>query len=204
MTINKGANVKLIRIISLGFLAAITSMALIGASSAAASSTALCKADEEPCSVANQATEVHYVAEKIVIHTSVMDYECDALLSATVLKLGAPQILDATSLVYSSCNQGCTRTVKALGTFSILRTKAESGEVSGTGSEIWVQCKSLIDCTYSFNELAGTVSGPLLTGDNGHMTFVEAGLLKLGGFLCPKEAKLNALFVALKATYIKS
>lgn len=195
---------KLTKIIGLSLIAAIASMALIGASSAMAENTALCKADQEPCSAGNLTTEVHYVAEKIVIHTSLMDYECDALLSATVLKLGAPQVLDATSLVYTSCNQGCTRTVKALGTFSILRTKAESGTISGNGAEIWVKCKSLIDCTYSFNELTGTVSGPLLTGDNGHLTFVEAGLLKLGGFLCPTEARLNALFIPLQAAYLKS
>jgi hypothetical protein len=195
---------KLIKIAGLGFLAAIVSMALIGVSPAMAENTALCNTDEEPCAAGDQTTEVHFVAEDILIRTSTMDYECDALLLATVLKLGSPQTLDATSLVYSGCNQGCTRTVTKLGTFTVLRTKAESAVIAGNGFEVHVVCGSLINCTYSFNELTGSVSGSLLTGDNGHVTFAEATLGKVGGFLCPKEAKLNALFVALKAFYVKS
>lgn len=192
------------KMLFLGLVTAIVSTALLGAAPAMASSTALCSMDKDPCPEANQTTKVHYVADNILIHTSVMDYECDALLSATVLKLGAPQILDATSLVYTSCDQGCTRTVKALGTFSVLRTGVELASIAGNGFEVRVQCGSLIDCTYSFKELTGTVLGPLLTGDNGHITYVEAGLLSLGGILCPKVANLNALFESLEAVYVKS
>jgi hypothetical protein len=195
---------KLVKIIGLGIVAAITSMALVGVSPAMAENTALCKADQEPCAAENQITEVHYVADDILIHTSTMDYECDALLSATVLKLGAPQVLDASSLQYTSCNQGCTRTVKSLGTFSVLRTKTELADITGNGFEIYVKCGFLIDCTYAFKELTGVVSGPLLTGGNGRITYEEAGLLKLGGFACPTVAKLTALFEALSPTYVKS
>jgi hypothetical protein len=179
-------------------------MVLGGVSQAMAQSTALCKADEEPCKAGNLTTEVHYEAEDILIHTSVLDYECDALLSATVLKLGAPQALDVQSLKYTNCNQGCTRTAKSLGSFSVLRNGAETADITAKGFEIEVKCGIYINCTYSFENLIGTVLGPLLTGDNGHITYEEASLPKIGGIACPEVAKLNALFVALTPVYVKS
>lgn len=195
---------KLVKILSLGFVVALASTALVGASSAMAENTALCNVDETPCSPANQTTAVHYEADNILVHTSSMDYECDALLSATPSALGKPQILTATSLVYTSCNQGCTRTVKALGTFSVLRTGADSAEIAGNGFEILVQCGAVLNCTYSFKGLIGKVSGPLLTGDNGHITYTKATLTKIGGTLCPAVATLDALFIALNAVYVTS
>lgn len=195
---------KLARMIGLGLVAAIAVMALIGASSAMAETTALCKVDEDPCAEANQVTEVHYKAEKIIILTSSMNYECDALLSGTVSKLGETQTLEAQSLTYTNCNQGCTRTVTKLGSFSIQRSALELAKISGSGFEISVKCGTTINCSYAFNELNGTVKGSLLTGDNGHITYEKATLQKLGGFLCPTEAYLDALFVASEPVYVKS
>ncbi len=192
-----------VKILGLAALAALVATALAGVSSATAS-TALCKVDENPCAKANQVTEVHFVAEPVLIHTSTMDYECDALLSATVGELGETQVLTAQSLVYSNCNQGCARTVKKLGTLSLQRTEAETAKIKGSGFEIYVQCSGQIDCTYAFNGLNGTALGALLTSDNGHLRFEEATLEKIGGFLCPLVATLSGLFEALQAFYVES
>jgi hypothetical protein len=194
---------KPVKKLGLAVIAVLVATALAGASSATAS-TALCKVDENPCAKANQLTEVHFVAEPILIHTSTMDYECNALLSATVGELGESQTLTAQSLVYTGCNQGCTRTVKKLGTLSLERTEAETAKISGSGFEIYVQCSSKIDCTYAFNGLNGTALGALLTSDNGHLRFEEATLEKVGGFLCPLVATLSGLFVASQAFYVES
>jgi len=192
------------KMLGIATIATVTVMAFAGASSAMAQSTALCKVDENPCAKANQVTEVHFVAEPILIHTSAMDYECNALLSATVGELGEPQVLTAQSLQYTSCNQGCTRTVKKLGKLSLERTEAETAKISGSGFEIYVQCSGQIDCTYAFNGLNGTALGALLTGDNGHLRFEGATLEKIGGFLCPTVATLSALFHASQAFYVES
>jgi hypothetical protein len=195
---------KPVKTLGLAALAVVAVTALIGASSAMAS-TALCKVNEDPCAGANLTTEVHYTAEKILIHTSAMDYECSALLSAAVPKLGEKtQTLEAKSLVYSSCNQGCIRTVNKLGTFTVERTESEKAKITGSGFEIHVECGSFINCSYAFNELTGTLLGAGLTGDNGHITYNEATLERIGGLVCPAVATLSALFIASKPVYVKS
>lgn len=194
---------KPVKMLGFAVVVALIATALIGASSASAS-TALCKVDENPCAKTNQLTEIHLVAEPVLIHTSVMDYECNALLSATVGELGEAQTLTAQSLTYTSCNQGCTRTVNKLGKLTLERTEAETAKLTGSGFEIHVQCSGQIDCSYAFNGLNGTALGALLTGDNGHLRFEEATLEKIGGFLCPTVATLSGLFVALQAFYVES
>lgn len=195
-----------VKMFGLAAFAALAATALIGASSASAS-TALCKVDENPCAKANQVTEVHFVAEPVLIHTSVMDYECNALLSATVGELGETQTLTAQALTYTSCNQGCTRTVNKLGKLTLERTGTETAKLTGSGFEIHVVCKGQggqIDCSYAFNGLNGTALGALLTGDNGHLRFEGATLEKIGGLLCPTVATLSGLFVASQAFYVES
>jgi hypothetical protein len=197
------------RKIGLIVVAVIASMGLVGASSAMAETTALCKVDETPCSEANQVTEVHYEADNINILTPTggggYDYGCShALLSATVSKLAETQTLEGQSLTYSSCGGGCTRTTIELGTLSVLRTEGELAEITANGFEVNVSCSGFTNCRYSFNEQSGTLKGPLLTGDNGHITFQEAPLERVSGFLCPELVKLDALFVASKPVYVKS
>jgi hypothetical protein len=187
-------------------IAAIALTALLGASTAMAS-TALCKVAENPCAKANQVTEIHLVAEPVLIQTSLMNYECNALLSATVGELGETQSLTAQSLTYSSCNQGCTRTVNKLGKLILERTGSETAKISGSGFEIHVQCSGSggqIDCSYAFNGLTGTALGASLTGDNGHFRFEESTLEKVGGLICPTVATLSGLFVASQKFYVES
>lgn len=195
---------KLIKLFTLTGLAVVFIAALVGPSSAMAESTALCKADESPCASANQVKHVHYVAKGILVETSIMNYECDALLLADALGLGAPQVLHG-SLVYSSCNQGCTRTeISAGGLFKVLRTGNETAEVVGEGTEILVQCGGGLHCVYDLEGITGQIEGPLLAGGNGKLTFARTALHKVSGLLCPKEAYLTALFTPLEALYVKS
>jgi hypothetical protein len=192
---------KPVKALGLLAIAVFVVIALVGTSSAMAS-TALCKVDENPCAAENRLTQVHFDAEPILIHTNLMDYECDAHLVGEVGELAESQIITATALQYTNCNQGCTRTVEGLGKFSVKRTAEEKATITGSGFKIHVQCGSTINCTYAFNELTGTVLGALLTGDTGHITYSEATLEKVGGFLCPTEARLNALFKSLEGTSI--
>jgi hypothetical protein len=196
--------VKLARMIALACLSAIATLVLVGPSTAMAESTALCSVEENPCEKGNQIKEIKYEANPLTVLTSLMDYVCDSSFSATVSELGKPQTLNVTEMQYTNCNQGCTRTVTELGTFKVTRTEAELGEIVGSGFEVFVKCGSTINCTYTFDELKGTIEGASLTGDNGHITFKEAEFVNHSGFLCPKVAKLDALFIASKPVYVSS
>lgn len=195
---------KLAKLIGLMCVAATATLALVGPSAAAAETTALCSVKEDPCKESNQIKEISYEVNDLTVLTSVMDYVCDSSFSADVSELGKSQTLEVTEMEYSSCDQGCTRTVSELGTFTVSRTEAEVGEVVGSGFKVDVKCKSLINCTYTFDELVGTIQGASLTGDNGHITFKEAEFVSHSGLLCPKVAKLDALFVASKPVYVSS
>lgn len=197
------------RKIGLAVVAAIVTMGLIGTPSAMAATTALCKVDEDPCAEANQVAEVHYEAENVNILTPTggggYDYGCShALLSATVSKLGETQILKGQTLTFSSCGGGCTRTTVELGTLSVLRTEDELAKITANGFEINVTCSGFTNCRYSFNEQSAALKGPLVTSDNGHITFQETPLERVSGLFCPELVKLDALFVASKPVYVKS
>jgi len=196
---------KLARMSSLMLVAAMVTMALIVTSSAAAETTALCNVDQDPCKEANQVTEVHYEAHNTHF-LGEYAYGCsDALLSAAVGKLGTPQTLEAQSMTYTSCGGGCTRTTEELGTLSVLRTANESAEVVVNGFKTKVTCSGFSNCIYVLNEQVGVLQGPLLTGDNGHITFEEVPLEKVGGsLLCPAEVRFDALFEASKQIYVSS
>jgi len=180
----------------------ILAMALLGPSTAMGESTALCEADESPCT--GPASHVHYVAEHIFI-LGPYTYHCDALLLASVGELGAPQVLEG-NLTYFNCNGGCERTeISEGGTLSFLRTGTELAEVTGEGFEILSNCGGSFHCVYTFENLTGNVIGPLSSSaGNGEITYFEQSLAKVSGFFCPNETKLDAKFVPLSPTYISS
>jgi len=197
---------RLAKMIGTVLTAILVVMVLGGVGSAMAETTALCTADEDPCEEANQVTEVHFEAHNLSILSPLeggYDYGCDALLSATVGELGKPQTLEAQSLVYTSCGQGCTRTTEKLGTFSVLKMESEVAEITANGFEIKVNCSNFSNCIYAFEEGVGTLEGALLA-ENGHITYSEVPLKLIKGLLCPKEAKLDALFESSEPIYVSS
>lgn len=193
---------KPVKTLGLAAIAAMAVVALVGISPAMAS-TALCKVDEDPCKAANQVNKLHLVAEDMEVHTPPMDYVCDALLTLEVGELGEQQALTGQSLSYTSCNKGCTREVESVGGFSLERTSEEEAVLEGEGFEVHVVCGGVINCFYAFNGLTGYVRGALLS-ENGHITYLEATLEKVKGFLCPEFGLLSALYEALEPFYIES
>jgi hypothetical protein len=79
---------KSIKLIGLTALAALMAMAFVGASSAMAENTALCKADEEPCLFSNQISHVHEVTlagAPATLLSSAGNVTCSALFLGDVL-----------------------------------------------------------------------------------------------------------------------
>jgi hypothetical protein len=204
----KGITVKAVK--AFGFIVplAIIAMALLGPSTAMGENTALCKVDEDPCPPSSQISHVHYAGEVEVL-TSVMDYNCDALFLGDVSELGAPQEVEG-NFTYTNCtankSANCTRTEEnGPAVLTFLKEGHESAK--GTGkSLVHVVCSGFIDCSYTLEGIVGVVRGPLLASENnGEITFAEQTMQKEpGGFLCPKTAKLDGVFVPLSATYISS
>lgn len=178
-------------------------LALLGPSMAMGESTSLCNADEES-ECASPVSHVHYTSGNMTVVTSVMTYECSALLLADAGELGAPQILKG-AYTYTSCNQGCTRTEEnGPAVLNFLKTGHESGEATGE-SLVHVSCGSTINCTYTLKGMIAAIKGPLLsTETNGELTFTEQTMVHESGLFCPKEAHLTVKFTPLSATYISS
>jgi hypothetical protein len=185
----------------LAAVAAVAAMAFVGASSAMATSTALCTEDSAgaTCPAGKLASHVHYVATGALLLNPILTISCTALFLGNVSNptlLGAPLVING-NLTYSSCTVGCTVTeVSAGATIEALKTGAEEAKITGSG-EVEVFCAGVLECTYNGTGLAGEGKGPLVTGDNGHVTFTNQKVEKTGGPLCPQEAKLDALFIAL-------
>jgi hypothetical protein len=194
--------VKIVKAFSLAISVVGLAMALLGSSTAMAESTALCEADESPCN--SPVSHVHYVASNLEVLTSAMDYKCDALLLASVGKLGAPQVLEG-NFTYTNCNNSCTRTEEnGPAVLTFLRTGTESAEATGE-SLVHVECGFTINCRYTLEGLVGNVKGPLISSENnGEITFEKQELTHESGTLCPTVGYLDAKFVPLSPIYISS
>jgi hypothetical protein len=202
--------VKPIKMLGLAVLAALMAMAFVGASSAMAEKTTLCKADETPCKTAEVISHVHEATEAGnpgLLLSSVVEIKCTVLfLGDTVAETSAPLEIKG-KFSYSGCQtasgSSCTVTeVSTESTIKVLRTAHELGEVTGSG-EVNAHCGFFINCTYNGEGLNGHALGPLLsTPANGQVRIEEQTTHKVSGSLCPETAKLDLLTTPLSATYI--
>jgi hypothetical protein len=196
--------VKAIKMVGLAALAALMAMAFVGASSAMAESTTLCKNDATKCSIVAHIHETSVGKAKLL--TSIGTTECNALFLGDVKSEGAPLVISG-SFTYSNCTLGgssCTATEEnGPSEIKVLKTGVETSKVTGEGL-VHLVCGSTIDCSYTGTGLEGTGKGPLAsTQTNGEVTISEAKTAKeAGGFLCPKESKLDITTTPLAATYI--
>jgi hypothetical protein len=198
--------VRTIKLIGLTALAALTAMAIVGASSAMAEgSTALCKVDQTPCASGNLVTTVHEESVgKAVLLSSLLNVECNVLFSGTAT-LGNPATVTG-KFTYSSCNNSCTVTEQsASSVINVLKLGHELGDVTGKG-EVKLSCLAgFLKCVYNGEGLKGHALGPLLSSGsaNGEVRLEEQKTKVVSGS-CPKEAFLDLLTAPLTATYISS
>jgi hypothetical protein len=196
---------KAMKMIGLAALVALMATAFVGASSAVAETTGLCGADEgAPCQAVTHIHEISVGKAKLL--TSIGTTECTALFLGDVKSSGSPLVISG-SFTYSSCTLGgssCTATEEnGPSEIKVLKEGHETSKVTGEGL-IHLVCGSSIDCSYSGTGLVGTGKGPLLsTQANGEVTLSEQKTTKeVGGFLCPKESKLDITTTPLQATFL--
>jgi hypothetical protein len=200
--------VKAIKMFGLAALAALMAMAFVGASSAMAEKIQLCGHDA-PKELSCEA--IHHVHEESVgkakLLTSIGTTECEASFLGDVESFGAPAIISG-KFTYVNCTLGgssCTATEEnGPSKIKVLYTGEETSEVTGEGL-VHLVCGKSIDCSYTGTGLKGTGKGPLKsTQTNGEVTLSEQATTKeIGGFLCPKTAKLDITTTPLSKVYIQ-
>lgn len=167
--------------------------------------TSLCSKDEGSpvCKSENQLKTIDYKDKAVELLTNLINVKCEGLASGSVGAPGNPLEIKP-ELTYSNCSSGCFVTsVGGPGKILIQREgKSEEAKATSKDFEIFVKCGTTIKCLLGPEEMTGTALGALATGDNGHLTFSKVSLGKGEGATCPKEATLDALYVASSVAYI--
>jgi hypothetical protein len=195
---------KGLRFVTLAALAALMAMALVGASSAMATSTALCKADESPCAEGNIITHVHEVSVgHAKLLSSFATVECEVLFLGDALNSGVGTPLTIHGTFTYTCLNACTAEEEnGPSEIHVLKTGTELAEVTGEGL-VHVVCG--LNCRYNGVGLKGHGLGPLLVGSgNGRVTISGATVNKESGTFCPSTSKLDIKTAPLPNTYIRT
>lgn len=193
-------------------------IALIGVSSASATSTALCKMHEEPCASGNQVKNVHMVANDLTFATSILTMLCEkSLLLGSVGSLGAPQKIFVSELTWTNCKtvgsatNNCTFSNFVLPTVDVLQTSLNLGAAALLGFKSLFICTSVpvlgtADCTAEAIEIPGLpIEGALHQLGTGHGMLTASKLsIPLTGMFCPSTGKLTALYEPLEHNYLVS
>jgi hypothetical protein len=189
---------KLMKMLGLAAMAALTSMALVGVSSAAAETTALCKVLEDPCTATNQipsVVEATLTGKKAKLKSNLGTVECEVLFEGKTNSLGNPLLIIG-HFKYTSCNLGCVVAEPTGGSseLSVSRTAFEEAEVKGTG-RVEINCTLInLHCVYNGEGLRGTAKGPDKSNGempNGEVFLTEQVTHVVEGKNCPPEAKLT-------------
>ena len=199
--------------LGLAALAALMAMAFVGASSAMAENTALCKVmagagEDENCTAGNLASHVHettLTGNLAKLLTNILTVECDVLFLGDVTSaglLGNPLAIKG-NFTYTPCNSGCeAKEVSTHALITALKKGHELAEVKGS-AEVLVKCGKLLHCVYNGTGLVGHALGPLLsTETNGDVTIKDQSTTKVSGTLCPNTAKLDLVTTPLEPLYI--
>ncbi|HEX5375629.1 MAG TPA: hypothetical protein VFW48_05680 [Solirubrobacterales bacterium] len=192
---------RLIKMFGLAALAAVATMAFVGATSASAISTQLCTTHTGlTCGAGNAVTSHHVVLAsgtvgKILASINILCL--GILIQTTPLGLGNPQQIHVTEQIFSGCGTGsahdnCTVTIQEQPLANLLKTGLDEGVLSLTNGRTRLACANLgFDCVYDLEGMEFEVSG-------GHLTATETPLTELGGkFFCPDEGFLDGLLEAL-------
>jgi hypothetical protein len=176
-------------------------VAFLGASSAAAETTALCKKHENPCAAANIYVG-HFDAVAVAprLLTNVTTIECSkAHLLGYALGLANPLAIHLEDLsFFEDCltaeGHVCTFEDVELGLALLLRTGSNLGTLQLHNTKVLVSCpEAFIHCVYGglpVFHVAGSPSKEEPATIHANEVPFENG----EGLLCPEEAKLDALY----------
>jgi hypothetical protein len=219
-TAGKEKAMKPIKMLGLTALAALMAMAFVGASSAMAETTALCKKDENPCSGGNLIMHVHETTLSRAILLGSPKVECSVLFlgvtASSYVEIEGVLIYQSQTLAnplqivgkftYTQCTNFCTVKEEGalLATIKVLKTGSELAAVTGE-SLINLSCPFGIECFYNGEGLEGHALGALTSGGTGAVTLSEQETTKESGSgICPEEGFLDITTHPSELTYISS
>jgi hypothetical protein len=206
---------RLFKMLGLGLTSAITALALVGASSAAAENTALCKVNQVPCVAPNLITSLHMVnVGTFKLLNSTANIECaSTLLKASVGALANPQVVTVQELIWTGCKtvgsatNNCTFTNVALPTIDVLRMGGNFGTAKVKGLELKVLCVvggvPKIECVFG-REFVLNATGAGGEAGNGQIWGLEVEAPAVAGALCPKAKKFDFGFESLEPMYVST
>jgi len=203
--------VRLIKMFGLAAIAAVAAMAFVGATSASATSTVLCKEHNAStgllCPADKWQTHVHATLKtgtvgKLLSPISVLCL--GVLVENTPLGLATngPQIIHTLSLTFSGCGTGsghdnCTVTTEEQPLSHLLKTGLDEGVLLNLTGRTRLVCSNIgINCVYD-------LEGSEFSAAANHLIATETPTTELGGkFFCPDEGFLDGDLEGLLPTYI--
>jgi hypothetical protein len=178
--------------------------------------TVLCNVNEDPCSVANQTSAVHFVSvgePTLVTASPALTIKClSSLAAGTTEALGNPTGITLTALTWTGCylapfvSHNCTVTTLVLGLIDVLKTAANLGTAKALNTEVRVVCGGSINCIFGGAETTGlTVEGALHAAGTGHGR-LKAPSIAVGHLsgLCPSTATWTADYESLTHVFVSS
>jgi len=198
---------RLTKMFGLAAVAAVAAIAFVGASSAMATETAICKVHTSlVCPEGQEVESIKFVAGTTILKTSIATVLCLHSKAKAVVEgelLTAPlkvllEELDFLDCGTNSTHTNCTVTTEQLPLLEVLKTALNLGAATVNPelpAKVHVECGELINCTYS-----GPVEGKSFHVEganetiNGMLTANELEVEKVGGILCPKVSKWTALY----------
>jgi len=199
--------VKPIKTFGLAALAALMAMTFVSASSAMAESTALCKAEENPCSAGNTITHVHETSVGKAILLLSPKIECNVLFLGDALEGTSNPLIIHGTFTYTSCTNFCSvKEENGPAAIKVLKTGTELGAVTGE----WLMhltCPFGINCYYNGEGLEGHALGPLTSGQANGSVVIAGQVMQEepgGSGICTEEPGLDTTTTPLVATYIEN
>jgi len=190
-------------------LIALVAMAVVGATSALATSTQLCKVHTSlTCEAGNAQTHVHNVLKAGTVYkilNSFLSILClGALTESTPLGLATngPQVVHVLELTFSGCGTGsghsnCTITTEEQPLAHLLKTGLDQGVLLFLSGRLRLVCSNIgINCVYD-------LEGMEFAAGANHLTAEETPTTELGGkFFCLNEGFWDFDLEGLLPTYI--
>lgn len=192
---------RLAKKFGLAIFAAMVATAIVSASAATASSTALCKKHEEPCSAANT-YQGHFeaVTANPKFLTNLGDVSCQkGRLLGFALGLASPQAthLEALTFTEDCLTVGgfeCVVESTELGLLLMLRTALNLASATMDNTRVLVSCPGIaLHCVFDMGtELH--VTGSPNQNSLAEIHAIQSPLEVAEGMFCPEEASLDALY----------
>jgi hypothetical protein len=186
-------------------IAAVAAMAFVGASSASATNTALCTANELVCATGNVYTgHVEALSLSPVLLSSVGNVECEhSVILGNALGLANPLVIHLELIDFTgNCHlgiTGCTVVTKALGLLLLLKTghNVATKSLESHGNNVLVNCAGVLHCVYGGLFSVTALGYNDATEELAIVHTEKVSLPKVSGLLCPEEGTWDALYKIL-------